>query len=107
MYKGESGFNAFLYCVYHLVTQVTFDLDSFFYDCSHVEMNVTGRRVRFMSGLVIVNTVLSLPWVPEAFHARFPVSVKSFRRSCLRPVAEEAPRRTREKTSGTQSLKSP
>ena len=29
-----------------------------------------------------------LPWVPEAFHARFPVN--------------ETPRRTREKTSGTQ-----
>ena len=49
----------------------------------------------------------SIPWVPEAFHARFPVSVKS----CLRPSAEdvsacgrrnEAPRRAREKTSGTQ-----
>ena len=33
----------------------------------------------------------TLPWVPEAF--RFP---------CLRPAADEAPRRTREKTSGTQ-----
>ena len=31
--------------------------------------------------------------VPEAFHARFPV---------CRPVADKAPRRTREKTSGTQ-----
>ena len=49
----------------------------------------------------------SIPWVPEAFHARFPVSVKS----CLRPSAEDVsacgrrnrgPRRTREKTSGTQ-----
>ena len=39
-----------------------------------------------------------LPCVPEAFHARFPVSG----RSCLRPLADEAPRRTREKTSGTQ-----
>ena len=65
MYKGESGFNAFLYCVYHLVTQVTFDLDSFFfYDCSHVEINVTGRRVMVISGRVIVNrarTVLKSP----------------------------------------------
>ena len=43
-------------------------------------------------------------WVPEAFHARFPVSVKSYKvtRSCLRSAADEAPRRTREKTSGTQ-----
>jgi len=51
--------------------------------------------------------------VPEAFHARFPVSVvlKSDRRSFFRHSAEEesaavdeAPRRmrTREKTSGTQ-----
>ena len=64
MYKGESGFNAFLYCVYHFVTQVTFDLDSFFYDCSHVEINVTGRRVMVISGRVIVNrahTVLKSP----------------------------------------------
>ena len=36
---------------------------------------------------------------PEAFHARFPVSVKT-----CRPVADEAPRRTREKTSGTQGI---
>ena len=28
-----------------------------------------------------------LPWVPEAFHAQFPVSVK-FRCSCLRPLAD-------------------
>ena len=27
----------------------------------------------------------SIPWVPEAFHARFPASVKS----CLRPAADE------------------
>ena len=32
--------------------------------------------------------------MPEAFHARFPVTVKS--------SADEAPRRTREKTSGAQ-----
>ena len=60
-----------------------------------------------------------VPWVPETFHARFPVSVKSYkwpesffwrlRRSfsaegvsaCGRHPAK-APRRTREKTSGTQ-----
>jgi len=42
-----------------------------------------------------------VPWVPEAFHSRFPVSVKS----CLRPLAEhEAPRRTREKTSAIPSV---
>ena len=71
------------------------------------------------------NTLNTLPWVQEASHARFPVSVKSqkvtraktffsrLRRSCLRPSAEhmsacglrnEAPRRTREKTSGTQGI---
>ena len=26
---------------------------------------------------VVVNSTKTLPWVPEAFHARFPVSVKS------------------------------
>ena len=45
-----------------------------------------------------------VPWVPEAFHARFPLV-------SVRPSAEhvaacgrqdEAPRRAREKTSGTQ-----
>ena len=46
-----------------------------------------------------------LPWVPEAFHARFPVSG----RSCLRPWAEDVSvfgRRSSSsharKTSGTQ-----
>ena len=39
-------------------------------------------------------SAVKLPWVPEAFHARYPVSVKSFksdplRRSCLRPLADE------------------
>ena len=51
-----------------------------------------------------------LPWVQEAFHAQFPVSVKSLiaarvfglRPNTCRPVADEAPRRTREKTSVTQ-----
>ena len=33
------------------------------------------------------------------FHARFPVSVKT-----CGPVADEVPRRTREKTSGTQGI---
>ena len=50
----------------------------------------------------------ALPWVPKAFHARFPVSVKSYKvtrgfdSKTSRPAADEAPRRTREKTSGTQ-----
>ena len=49
-----------------------------------------------------------LRWVPEAFHARFPVSVKSLkwlRPKTCRPAADEsssALHRTREKTSGTQ-----
>ena len=51
-----------------------------------------------------------LPWVPEAFHARFPVFSR-LRSSCLRPLAEHVSacgrrnkpsRCTREKTSGTQ-----
>ena len=47
----------------------------------------------------------TLPWVPEAFHARFPVSplVSSRQRpKTCRPAADEAPRHTAEKTSGTQ-----
>ena len=58
----------------------------------------------------------TLPWVPEAFHARFQVSVKSFKMTCAKRFAvrvfglwpktcrhatDEAPRRTREKASGT------
>ena len=40
---------------------------------------------------------IALPWVPGAFHARFPVSPLVFS-----PSADEAPRRTRERISGTQ-----
>jgi len=40
-----------------------------------------------------------LPWVPEAFHARFPVSSAEHVSASGR--RNEAPRRTREKTSGT------
>ena len=56
----------------------------------------------------------NLRWVPETFHALFPVSVKSYKwpaaffaasplvsSACGRHLAK-APRRTREKTSGTQ-----
>ena len=45
-----------------------------------------------------------IPWVPEAFHARSPVAARVFglRPKTCRPVADEAPRRTRENTSGTQ-----
>ena len=39
----------------------------------------------------------AVPWVPEAFHARFPVSVKSKLMSSARGRRNEAPRRTREK----------
>ena len=61
----------------------------------------------------------NLPWVPETFHALFPVSVKSYKwpsafLSFLRPSAEDmsacsrhpakAPRRTWEKASGTQDI---
>ena len=55
----------------------------------------------------LLKSVALIPWVPEAFHSRFPVSVIRLRRSCLRPVGlpatDEAPRRTLEKTSGTYS----
>lgn len=56
-----------------------------------------------MSLLEINGTVsLSLPWLPEAFHARF-------RPKTCRPAADEAPCRALEKTSGTHtcSLSSP
>ena len=39
-----------------------------------------------------------LTCVPEAFHARFPVSVKSLKQ-LTQPAADEVPRRTQEKTS--------
>ena len=49
-----------------------------------------------------------LPWVPEAFHARFPLSVKAFKKVTRAKHVSAggrrngAPRRTWEKTSGTQ-----
>ena len=46
-------------------------------------------------------TQCSVPWVPETFHARFPVWVEDVS-ACGRHPGK-APRRTREKTSGTQS----
>ena len=52
----------------------------------------------FLNGQIF-GPIGDLPWVPEAFHARFPVSVKT-----CRPVADEAPPRTPEKTSGTQGI---
>ena len=39
------------------------------------------------------NNNCNLPWVPEAFHARFPVSFK-----CLRPAAEHVSRPAADKT---------
>ena len=50
--------------------------------------------------------------MPDTFHARFPVSVKSLIKSdprekffsTLRPSADEAPRHMRENTSGTQGI---
>ena len=47
----------------------------------------------------IFGPIGDLPCLPGAFHARFPVSVKT----CW-PVADEAPCRTREKTCGTQGI---
>ena len=55
----------------------------------------------------LLRASLSVPLVPEAFHARFPVfflAVRAFGqrpKTCL-PPADEAPRRSRKKTSGTQ-----
>ena len=44
------------------------------------------------------SSALDLPWVPETFLARFPVSVKSSRKTSRRPSANtETSRRTREK----------
>ena len=63
--------------------------------------------------------VPNVPWVPETFHARFPVSVKSSnqvkssgfaarvfgrRPKTCQPAADEAPRHTREKISGSQGI---
>ena len=64
--------------------------------------------------------VYLIPWVPETFHARFPVSIKSSRgfaarvfglrpKTCWDVLAcgrhpAKAPPRTREKTSGTQGI---
>ena len=42
-----------------------------------------------------------IPWVPEAFHARFLVSASPLVSSAF-DRRNEAPRRTRENTSGTQ-----
>ena len=59
-----------------------------------------------------------LPWAPEAFHARFPVSVKKKKKvtrlaarvfgrrpKMCWPAADEASLRTREKTSDTHALR--
>ena len=71
-----------------------------------ISIKTERTQIHFLSEVLV-----AVLWVLEAFHARFPVSVK--RRSCLRPSAEyvsacgrrnEAPRRTREKTSGTQGI---
>ena len=64
--------------------------------------------------------VRNVPWVPETFHVRFPVSVKSTknqvkssgfaarvfgrRPKTCRPAADKAPRHTREKISGSQGI---
>ena len=58
----------------------------------------THRKASFIVEMT-VPAMVRLPWVPEAFCVRFPVSVKSKLR--------EAPRRTREETSGTQGMVRP
>ena len=68
-----------------------------------ISIKTERTQIHFLSDVLV-----AVPWVPDA---RFPVSVK--RRSCLRPSAEhvsacgqrnEASRRTREETSGTQGI---
>ena len=55
------------------------------------------HKLLTVSLLEINGTVsLSLPWLPEAFHARF-------RPKTCRPAADEAPCRALEKTSGTHT----
>ena len=55
------------------------------------DINLTSRnRKRALRKSVLFS--MPVPWVPETFLARFPVSVKSFsrlRRSWLRPTAED------------------
>ena len=63
---------------------------------SHTKKHaIYGPDLRFVSVLHENGTVL--PWVPEAFHTRLPASVKSYVSACGR--RNEAPSRTREKTS--------
>ena len=82
---------------------------------SQIRKKSFGRnnKIKHNFYLICLLASLLLPWVPEAFHARFPVSVKSSslvssafgrRHVGLRPTRHppKVPRRTREKTSGTQ-----
>ena len=69
------------------------------------------RMVRnvYSPGGTPCNGLYGVPWVPETFHARFPVSVKflfaarvfGLRPNTCWPTADGATCRTREKTSGT------
>ena len=74
------------------------------------ELTPFPYRALSFSNLDVTKNVyftLMLPWVPEAFHARFPVSVKKVTRFAARvfgrrpkmcwPAADEASLRTREK----------
>ena len=40
--------------------------------------------------IILHPTVLILPWVPEAFHAQFPDSVKSYKVTCVKSVKTRA-----------------
>ena len=75
-------------------------------------LGIWVRRLLFLVMFPVVLVVLpitwifaiinvSLPWVPEAFHARFPVSASPLGFSAF-GRRNEAPRLAREKTSGTQ-----
>ena len=46
-------------------------------------------------------------YAPEVFSRGFAARVFGLRRKTSRPTADEAPRRTREKTSGTQGIHFP
>ena len=48
-------------------------------------MNITNQKTGPLDRLITHMAQASLPWVPEAFHARFPVSVKSSVKSSVKP----------------------
>ena len=45
-----------------------------------IQMKATEQQFPVGVFIMLYKVVLTLPWVPEAFHVRFPVSVKFFSR---------------------------